>query len=252
MSAPRFEWLQARELPIRAVAFDKDGTLLDSLGSWAAFAQGLVDEWILTRHPQADGAARMRAISLALSSIGVGPDGVDSSGALACGTVDRIYGNLARSLARELALGDSAQKRLSAELYDAALVKLDGENVLGRPLPQADSLLRACRASGLPLALITADNASHARQELAQADWLDLFSFLAFSDGPWPPKPAPDSLQAFARGAGLSCSAIAMVGDSDADRGAAVAAGCALFVRVDGELSGLAARLTISPPFPTI
>lgn len=214
--------------PIRAVLFDKDGTLFDFAATWRRAAHALIERLA------PDDPARRRALGAAC---GFDPE----SGVFSAGSV--IVAGSADALAKVWApmIGDLDAKRLEAVALEASSTV--GGVTLTPAAPDLPALLDGLIARGLSLGVATHDGEAAARAHLAAAGALDRFAFIAGYDSGHAPKPAPDMVLAFAAAAGVAPGAIAMVGDSVHDLGAARAAG-ALAI---GVLTGPARHDDLAP-----
>ncbi len=183
---------------ISAVAFDLDGTLIDSAAdighavNTALAASGLkrfdlatVRSWI------GDGPDAL--IARALKAQGVSPD--------------------------DLALRETLRAGFDAATLAAPLAH-------GHVYPGIAELLRQLSAHGYPLALVTNKPTQLARAVVEAAGLLPWLSHLQGADSTAQRKPSPLMLQTTAAHLGVSTSKLLMVGDAPPDILAAVAAGC--------------------------
>lgn len=209
---------------IRAVLFDKDGTLFDFAASWSGWAQGVLDE--LSRGDSARKSALADAMGFDLRR-----GGFDPSSPVIAGTLDE---------AAELLHPHLPEMQMQA-LIDFLLVRsIDAEMVAPVSLaPYLDGLL----ARGLTLGVATNDGEAPALAHLDRAGVRDRFAHVLGYDSGYTPKPAPDMLLGFAARAGVAPGAVVMVGDSTHDLIAGRAAG---MVTV-GVLTGLAVREDLAP-----
>jgi phosphoglycolate phosphatase len=215
--------------PIRAVLFDKDGTLFDFARTWAGVARGA----LAALAP--DDAGLRRRLGLA---IGFDPDtGAFAPGSpVVAGATDEV-GRALAALAPGLDAGEIARR------IDAAARAVEA----GDLAPAADDLpglLDGLRARGLALGVATHDGEEAARRHLAAGGALDRFDFVAGYDSGHGLKPGPGMAYAFAAATGLPTSAMAMVGDSVHDLGVKRSAGMALAV---GVLTGPATEADLAP-----
>jgi phosphoglycolate phosphatase len=205
---------------IRAVIFDKDGTLFDFRKSWGAWTQSLLAK--LGGNP----TVLANLLGFDQKAMDFAPD----SPVIAM-TTPEIAAILHPHLP-DLPLADlnDLMNQLSA---DAPMVPaVDLPNVLGE-------LARRGHALGLA----TNDTELPARRHLANAGVLDLFSFVSGCDSGWGGKPAPGQLLAFIAQTGLPADQIAMVGDSLHDLEAGRRAGMATVA----VLTGIATRADLAP-----
>jgi phosphoglycolate phosphatase len=192
--------------PIRAILFDKDGTLFDFQRSWGAWAGRIIADLA-----QGD-AARARAMAEAMA---FDPETARfrPESAVIAGTGDEV----AALLLPHLPPQEGGLAGLSARLALAAR-----EVPLAEAVPLAPFLDRL-RAAGLRLGVATNDHESTARRHL-QAH-LERLDYIAGFDSGHGGKPAPGMLLAFARAIGLPPAQVLMVGDSRHDLIAGRAAG---------------------------
>lgn len=208
---------------IRAVIFDKDGTLFDFRRSWGDWAARLLAD--LASDP-----AEQARLGAAVGFDTVARDFHPDSPVIA-GTAAEV------AEALQAALPDHAAAELLMRINRAAAAAQMVPAVPLRPL------LEALRAQGLAIGLATNDAEAPAEAHLAAHGLRDLFDFVAGYDSGHGGKPAPGQLLAFAQAVGVSPRDCAMVGDSLHDLEAAKAAGMA---RV-AVLTGIARREVLAP-----
>jgi phosphoglycolate phosphatase len=182
---------------VRALAFDLDGTLIDSAPDIAAALNTAL------------AGAGLPPVAAALSRrwIGDGPDVL-----------------IAHALAH---LQEAASPALAQSLrrdFDAATLAAPLQH--GRVFTGIDALLQRC-APALPLAVVTNKPTALARRVLDAAGLIGHFAAVHGADTPAQRKPAPALLHAAAASLGVAPSALLMVGDGAHDLHAARAAGCA-------------------------
>ena len=215
------ETMSTRE--VRAILFDKDGTLFDFDATWGAWAQAQLtalarDE----RHLRALAAA----IAFDLERAQFDPDSP-----VIAGTV----GQAADLLLPHLPGRDRTE--LIAELDRAA-----HDVPLIEPVPLAP-FLAGLRAQDLRLGICTNDSEATARAHAGKAGVSELFDSIIGYDSGYGAKPTPSPLLAFADQLGLDPGAVVMVGDSLHDLHAARAAG----MRAVAVLTGPAPRDELAP-----
>jgi len=186
---------------LRAVLFDLDGTLLDSL-------PGIAD-----------------AANKVLAEHGRRP--------LAAEAVRPMIGDGAAMLMRRAfeatgpAVADTTIEACVAR-YAALLSEIDLDS---RDLyPGAAELLRGLGAAGLALGVVTNKPPGPTRHALAATGIDDLVGTVVTGDGPWGRKPAAGPVREALARLGAAPGSAAMVGDHAADVGAARAAGVPVIV----------------------
>ncbi|NBZ87693.1 HAD family hydrolase [Stagnihabitans tardus] len=205
---------------IRAVLFDKDGTLFDFRQSWGGWTKSMLDRLApVTTGPLA------QALGFDPQAMDFEPDSV-----VIASTMEEI----ATVIAAHVTLPYPQVVALMEEVGKAAPMV---------PAVDLPLVLGELRARGLRLGLATNDTEAPARAHLAGAGVLDLFDLVLGCDSGHGGKPAPGQLLAFAEAMGLPPGQIAMVGDSLHDLEAARRAG---MVPV-GVLTGPAPREKLSP-----
>lgn len=213
---------------IRGVLFDKDGTLIDFMGTWRG-----VTETVLARFAEGD-VPLAEALGAA-----IGYDartGMFLPGSpIVAGSVDAVASLMAPLLPRW------APRDIEAEFNRIALATGAGDLA---PAPDLHGALGRLAARGLRLGVGTHDAEAPARAHLAALGVAARFDFVAGYDSGHGLKPGPGMPQAFARAIGARPAEVVMVGDSVHDMGAGRSAGCALCVAV---LTGPATEVELAP-----
>lgn len=204
---------RAGTFEVSAVAFDLDGTLLDTIHDLAAAVNALLAE---LGHPLLP-KDTIRAL------------------------VGKGMPNLVR---RALALATDASPAAieEAELADAlARYQAHYAARLGRetrPFPGMVAGLERMRAMGFPMAIVTNKAARFVRPHLAQAGIEQFFTVILGGDDLPTRKPDPGPLLHVAAAFGVPPHRLLMVGDSNNDVLAARAAGCPVLVLPYGYSEG--------------
>ena len=188
---------------IRAILFDKDGTLFDFQATWGAWARDLLARLA------PDDTARQQAIAEAML-YDLGTARFLPASPVIAGTGAEVAALIAPAAGQPAAALEAEIARSAATAPLAPAVPL-------RPL------LQGLRAGGLKLGIATNDYEAVARQHVAGLD--DLFDFISGFDSGHGGKPAPGMLLAFARHCGVAPAQVLMVGDSRHDLEAGHAAG---------------------------
>ncbi|QEW19107.1 Pyrophosphatase PpaX [Marinibacterium anthonyi] len=192
--------------PVRAVLFDKDGTLFDFDRTWSAWTLTVLDD--LSGGDDAVADALARAIRFDRQA---GRFHTDSP-AIA-GTNAQVSAALASVLPGR-----------DAHEIESYLAETAAEAPLWEAVPLVP-LLAQLAARDLALGVMTNDHESSARSHLAKSGVLDMFDFIAGADSGHGAKPDPDPLLAFCRAVGVVPGQAVMVGDSPHDLVAGRAAG---------------------------
>ena len=191
---------------IRAILFDKDGTLIRYDESWANYAHKLLT--LLS-----DGDAKRHARLATAVGFDVKTKRFRAGSEVVNGTLESIY------------------KVISAHYPDITLAQLLAADrdaladIVPIPVGDVPSLLGRLRANGYVLAMITNDHEASTHKQIAQLGWDGLFDHVICADSGFTPKPAPDMILGCAAWMGLSPDQLAMVGDSTHDLRAGRSAG---------------------------
>jgi phosphoglycolate phosphatase len=188
---------------IRAVAFDLDGTLVDTMGDLAA------------------------AVNLTLNMLGVPELPETRVQSLVGNGIDQlVLGALSESLGDRPghAAQRSAALALFRRLYAQGLFKRS------KVFPGALQALRSLAEAGIALCCITNKDSMFAEPLLEEAGLADCFAFTLCADRPEDRKPSPNMLLAACSRFGIAPGQMLYVGDSSMDITAARAAGCPVVV----------------------
>jgi phosphoglycolate phosphatase len=207
---------------MRAILFDKDGTLIDYWKTWLP-----INREVALRVAGGD----ERIAQELLRAGGQDPDTgrLTPGSALAAGGIADIAAAFAThaSVTHTPAL-EGLIDEVFAHGGAAHSVLIEGAR---------DTLL-ALKARGVVLGLATNDSAAGLKASLAAHDVLPLFAFTAGCDSGWGAKPGPGMVRAFAAETGIPLSEIAVVGDAVHDLAMGRAAGAGLNIAVLSGTSG--------------
>ncbi|KPQ08176.1 MAG: phosphoglycolate phosphatase [Rhodobacteraceae bacterium HLUCCA12] len=209
---------------IRAILFDKDGTLFDFQATWGAWAGQMIADLAGADRDLHDALAQTLAYDPLRRRF-------HAHSMVIAGTSEEV----AERIAPLLPDGGGGVAALTARMARAAAHAPLAEAVPLRPL------LSQLRNAGYRLGVATNDNESVARQHLAGQS--DLFDFICGFDSGHGGKPAPGMLLAFAAECGLAPESVLMVGDSRHDLDAGRAAGMATLA----VLTGVATEADLAP-----
>lgn len=213
---------------VKAVLFDKDGTLVDFNGTWLGVAKALALSAAEGDRVEADRLLAIAGYDAATDRFL--PDSVFAAGTNA-ETVDLWYPDW------------SAEERAERTLAFNAFTALEGA-ARAVPLPGVPEAVKALHASGLKLGVVTNDSGEGARLTLHTLGIAPLFEAAYGYDTVAHPKPAPDAVLAFSAITGVKPREMLMIGDNRHDLDMARAAGVGLAV---GVLSGTGTRASLEP-----
>jgi phosphoglycolate phosphatase len=214
-------------MPIRAILFDKDGTLVDIQ---ATLGPATCDVLALLSAGDAALFARLAAVTSV--------DTVARRLLPGCPVISEatdVYGRLwAQMLGRPF--GEDFCAEIDRLYLTACLDHL-------RPVGDPRAVLVGLRERGYALGVMTNDAEANTRAQLRRLDIETLFGFVAGYDSGFGMKPDAAPVLAFARAEGVAPAEIAVIGDSPHDLIAARAAGAVAV----GVLSGPNERATLAP-----
>lgn len=210
---------------IKSLVFDKDGVILDLIGTWFPVVQALAD-YTIERQPANTQGVVSRAALLASVGVDDATGSIDPMGLFASGSFAEIR-------ATWQALLPSDMINLEHDIaYRAEVKRLVRELAHGNTIPKGDVVtpLRALADAGFKLAVLTNDSESSARQNLVELGIDELFDPVIGADSGYGGKPEPRGLLHCCAAHGSDPSETLMIGDTGADYGAAVRAQVADFI----------------------
>ncbi len=207
---------------IKALIFDKDGTLFDFQATWGAWAGTVLDDL-------AQGDAALLARLAAVLDYDLTARALTARSLVVAGTPREIVTAIAPDLPGWTA--DALYDHLNDRAAKAPQVEV---------VPLAP-FFAGLKSAGLKVAVMTNDAERPAKANLAAH--LDVLDMVVGSDSGFGAKPDPDPLLAIARHLDLPPQACAMVGDSTHDLHAGHAAGMTTIA----VLTGLAPRDVLAP-----
>lgn len=211
---------------IKAILFDKDGTLIDFRATWLPVYEAIVGE--LFGEEQIDRLLTAGGYDRRAGTIG-------ANSPLAAGTNHGIA-----SLWAGL-VGRTDVDRLAAQL-NAGFMRHAQDCLV--PVTDLPGLFGRLRQRGFRIGVATNDSEFALLEQLERLAIADYLDFRCGYDSGHGGKPGPGMVQAFARVVGLPASAIAVVGDSPHDLEMARSAGAGLAV---GVLTGASPRDVLAP-----
>jgi phosphoglycolate phosphatase len=214
-------------MTIRAVLFDKDGTLIDVDATWVPIYREMLMDLCATDRAGAEALMAKAGYDQASNRFRAGS-------ILAGGTTRQFVAVLWPDL-------DDGAAAAKAHRIDHGYAHL----VRGRltPLMPLAPILSELRAMGLKLGVATNDSHASARIHMTEAGVLSHFEDIIAADTVPVPKPSGNMIRRFAEVTGLPAASIAMVGDNHHDMEEARNGGAGLAIAV---LSGNAAHEDIA------
>lgn len=214
--------------PIRAILFDKDGTLNDYAASWTP---------INARAVALAAAGEPRLAARLAEAVGV-----DGAGRALFPTAIMAAGTAGEIAEAMVAAGAAFDVEDLTAALDALF--LEGAEAMV-PVGDLPAILGRLASRGLVLGIASSDNTAAVVRFAEREGIADLLAFVAGWDAGHGAKPDPRLIGAFARAAGCEPDEIAMVGDTDHDMAMARAAKVGLVVGVltgTGTAESLGAR----------
>lgn len=192
-------------MTIKGIVFDKDGTLFEYQGTWAAWCRAVI----------ADLSGNDAALATRLAAaVGFNAE-----------TDDFVPGSLIVNGAAGDVNAAWAAHLPAMSLDDVNTVAIKNlENLPDLPVCDLTALFDNLVSRGIALGLATNDYEAAAYQQLRSVGVVDQFDFVCGFDSGHGAKPGPGMIEAFCQATGLLPSAVAMVGDSTHDLGAGRAA----------------------------
>ena len=194
---------------IKAVVFDKDGTLVDLERFWYPVAR------YATRKIFEEAGVPLSRIEDHVKRLGCQDDGMDIRGSLPRGDYKGMTDEIYRDIRESGASGDwNAALRLMIKGYGRE-AKLVGEVAPTTHL--VPEMLNILRSRGIIIALITADEINGAQICLEKLGIKELFDEIMAADNEHPHKPDPYLMLDFMQRHSLSADEVLMVGDTETD-----------------------------------
>ncbi len=214
--------------PIKAVLFDKDGTLVDFFATWFAIGDAMALDAAGGDRAEADRLLEQGGYDFAARRF-------RADSVFAAGTNADIVALWYPALAPE-----ERERRVIA--FDAFTAAEGARRAVA--VPGLREAIETLHRRGLTLGVATNDSEEGARLTLQALGLTPFFDGVYGYDSVVHPKPAADPVDAFARHVGCEAAEIAVIGDNKHDLVMARAAAAGLAV---GVLSGTGTRETLEP-----
>ena len=215
---------------IKAVIFDKDGTLFEFEKTWMAYCDLMFDQ--LVGQDIKNRQLLAEACGFDIQSRQFLPGSL-----IVGGSIDELCKTWS-SLLPEWNVSEVAS------LSEVIIDRLSPD-----PVCDLQTMVQTLREDGIVLGLITNDLESAAISQLKNVAIEKDFALILGSDSGFSPKPAPDAILSFCQQTNISPSAVAMVGDSMHDLQASKASDLGLTVAV---LTGPAKADTLASHADTV
>lgn len=196
-------------MEIKAVLFDKDGTLIDFADTFFEACAAIIHKLSENNLQVANDLARLAEFDLEAKS---------------CPANSQIVGGTSLTIAElwQPILMRKSAAHLSREL-DNHFDEYTQNSVTA--FDYTSTTLSKLKEMNIDLGVATNDSEENARSHLTPIGIVDMFSFIAGYDSGFGSKPEPGMVQAFTRQSGVEPHQVAMVGDSKNDLLAARSAG---------------------------
>ena len=210
-------------MTVKAVLFDKDGTLIDFMGTFGPATTRVIQAL-------ANGSDVVAAELAETVDFNMVTQVVDTNSVLIAGSLEDIVRVFAPVL----------NQAYSADLLtrvDELFVKHSTESL--QPFPFTERVLDELRAMKVSLGVATNDSETGALSHLNRLEISDRFTFIAGYDSGHGAKPEPGMVSAFINELGLQPSEVMMVGDSTHDLIAGQKAGAMTIAVTSGEAEAI-------------
>lgn len=239
MTVPHFT-INGITRPVRAVIFDKDGTLIDFGSLWSAVAHSRIANIVGGVGTRDTGKLQ----SLLLAATGLGPAGnVDPFGPLATASRSEELTMAAGTLYVHCGIPYVEARELCRQAF-AAVNETELLETYTRPLPGVPAILQYLRQAGLQLGIASTDTTANIMRGNQLLDIEDLIAVSLGADRVPSGKPNPDMLILAAELLNIPVAEMIMVGDGVVDMQMGRNAGVAFTV---GVLTGVARAEQLQP-----
>jgi len=194
---------------LKAVIFDKDGTLVDDDNTWAPALVDLVHMLTECEPDARQACADAVGIDLEHNRLIPGSPATFASNAQIAEAVASTL-----STSRGLPVLIEEVEHFLTSAVPANVVAVNG----------ADQILARLHGAGVRLAMATNDGEDSTLRQIEHLEWVAYFDWISGYDSGWGPKPDPGMLSACIKHFGIAPHETLMIGDTFADIDAAAAA----------------------------
>ncbi|MCI1966476.1 MAG: HAD family hydrolase [Oscillospiraceae bacterium] len=203
-----------KQKKIRAILFDKDGTLIDFNSIWIPLAFELTDKLLISC---AIPKNREQAKITLLEQIGIRADGSVVPGSVYASGTQEDFVEILYHSAQKLEFDLPEYQSFLTDVRDQIRNYMVTHKNFIRPVPKAAETLAALVQRGLILGVSTSDSEDNTRVCLDQTGLLQYFSYIGCPSRRIQPKPAGDILHDFTDRFELTPEEVAIVGDTAVD-----------------------------------
>ncbi|WP_122519480.1 HAD family hydrolase [Pannonibacter phragmitetus] len=186
------------QTPVKAILFDKDGTLIDFQQTWSPAFARLLDTMAAGNALVKTELARITAFNLETGLF-------EPHSPFVAGANDAVIGEWAQVMG--IADTTALLREIEAHLKAFGLESL-------APFPALEATIRTLHEAGYILGIATNDTESSARAQMRALGIEQCFAQIYGYDSGFGAKPAPGMVMAFQEQNGLHPQEVAMVGDS--------------------------------------
>ena len=195
-------------MKVKAIIFDKDGTLIDFDAFWVSLSRAALGEVLVKRNQP------MEMLEEMLTAFGVHDGVTDVNGVLCKGTYEEMARIVYDILVKH---GETAAFE---EIYPMVIESYNSNFVNGEVKANCADIrgcLEELKRRGMQLSIVTTDNRVLTLLCLEKLGIGDLFDEIYADDGRFTPKPCPDSAFDLMNRNGLTANDVVMVGDTMTD-----------------------------------